>query len=137
MTSHTAHTIRNVDCWNEAFEKRGRRTLLILLPTYYNPDALGVRKKIEPEKWHATMVEIERFFSGCQQMHINGWNSEDNVKDDLHRFEVDLIVNSAKVAAILSTRMQIRTAVDLHEVSRARILVVIPRAPTPNPSRVD
>lgn len=82
-------------------KQEGRRTLVILLPTYYNPDALGVRKKVEPEKWRATMVEIERFFSGYQQMHINGWNSEDNVKDDLYRFDFDLIVTPAKVAAIL------------------------------------
>jgi hypothetical protein len=82
-------------------KKEGRRTLVILLPTYYNPDALGARKRIEPEKWRATMVEIERFFSGYQRMHINGWNSEDNVKDDLYRFEIDLIVSPAKVAAIL------------------------------------
>jgi len=86
----------------QAFRKRANlRTLVVLLPTYYNPDAMGARKKIEPEKWRATMVEIERFFSGYQQMHINGWNSEDNVKDDLYRFEIDLIVTSAKVATIL------------------------------------
>ena len=47
------------------------------------------------------MVEIECFFSGYQQMHIIGWNSEDNVKDDLYRFEIDLIATPAQVAAIL------------------------------------
>jgi hypothetical protein len=81
--------------------KQDRRTLVILLPTYYNPGASGARKKIEPEKWRATMVEIECFFSGYQQMHIIGWNSEDNVKDDLYRFEIDLIATPAQVAAIL------------------------------------
>lgn len=69
-----------------------------MLPTYYNPDALGARRKIEPEKWRVTMFEIERLFSGYQQMHITGWNREDNVKDDLYRFEIDLIVTPAKAA---------------------------------------
>lgn len=72
-----------------------------MLPTYYNPDALGARKKIEPEKWRVTMVEIEQLFSGYQQLHITGWNREDNVKDDLYRFEIDLIVTPAKAAAML------------------------------------
>ena len=54
--------------------QQGRRTLVILLPTYYNPNALGVRKKVEPEKWRATTAEFERFFSGYQRMHIKGWN---------------------------------------------------------------
>ena len=79
-------------------------TLVVLLPTYYNPDAMGARKKIEPEKWRATTAEIERLFSGYQQVHITGWNREDNVKDDLYRFEIDLIVTRAKAAAILRWR---------------------------------
>jgi hypothetical protein len=79
-------------------------TLVVLLPTYYNPDALGGRKKIEPEKWRVTMAEIERLFSGYQQMHITGWNRADRVKDDLYRFEIDLIVTRAKADAILRWR---------------------------------
>jgi len=51
---------------------------------------MGARKKIETEKWRITMAEIDRLFSGYQQMHITGWNREDNVKDDLYRFEIDL-----------------------------------------------
>lgn len=64
----------------------------------------GMRKEIEPEKWRATIAEIERLFSGYQQMHITGWNREDNVKDDLYCFEIDLIVTRAKAAAILRWR---------------------------------
>jgi hypothetical protein len=79
-------------------------TLVVLLPTYYNPDALGARKKIEPEKWRVTMAEIERLFSGYQRMHITGWNREDRVNDDLYRFEIDLIVTRAKADAILRWR---------------------------------
>jgi hypothetical protein len=46
------------------------------------------------------MAEIERLFSGYQQIPVNGWNRKDNVTDDPYRFEVDLIVTPAKVAAI-------------------------------------
>ena len=70
--------------------RRNLCTLVVLLPTFYNPDAMGARKKIETEKWRITMAEIDRLFSGYQQMHITGWNREDNVKDDLYRFEIDL-----------------------------------------------
>ena len=82
-------------------KKANLNTLVILLPTYYNPDAMGERKKIEPEKWRITMAEIEQLFSGYQQIHITGWNRDDNVKEDLYRFEIDLFVTPAKVAAIL------------------------------------
>jgi ribonucleotide reductase beta subunit family protein with ferritin-like domain len=74
------------------------------LPTCYNPDARGARKKIEPEKWRVTMVELERLFSGYQRMHIAGWNREDRVHDDLYRFEIDVIVTRAKADAILRWR---------------------------------
>jgi hypothetical protein len=85
-----------------AFRKKANlRTLVVLLPTYYNPDAMGERKEIEPEKWRITMAEIERRFSGYQQIKIIGWNRDDNVKDDLFRFEIDLLATPAKVAAIL------------------------------------
>lgn len=82
---HSARTIRKSGCWNRTFREKGTlRTLVILLPTFYNPDALGVRKKkIEPEKWLLTMAEIERLFSGYQQLHVNGWNSADNVTEEV------------------------------------------------------
>ena len=76
-----------------------------MLPTFYNPDALGIRKKIEPEKWRLTMAEIKRLFSGYQQVHVNGWNREDNVTEELYRFEIDLVVTPAIVALIRRWRL--------------------------------
>jgi len=75
-------------------------TFVFLLPLYYNPDPLGARKRIEPEKWRVTMMEIERLFPGYQQLQVSGWNSEDNVRDDLVRFEIDLIVTPVLIAVI-------------------------------------
>lgn len=98
---HRSHNPKNRLSERTFRRREDLRTLVVLLPTYYNPDALGARKKIEPEKWRVTMVEIEQLFSGYQQLHITGWNREDNVKDDLYRFEIDLIVTPAKAAAML------------------------------------
>ena len=40
------------------------------------------------------------FFSGYQAFRVRGWNREDNVRDDLYRFEVDLPVTRVEAALL-------------------------------------
>ena len=76
------------------------RTLVLLLPRFRNPDSSGLRQKIELHKWKMTLREIERICPGYQRFHVKGWNREDNVRDDLYRFEADLLVTPANTALI-------------------------------------
>ena len=68
------------------------RTLVLLLPRFHNPDSNGARRKIELHKWKKTLREIERIFPGYQRFRVKGWNREDNVRDELYRFEADLVI---------------------------------------------
>jgi hypothetical protein len=75
-------------------------TLVLLLPRFYNPDSTGARRKIELHKWKITIREIERIFPGYQRFRVKGWNREDNVRDHLYRFEVDLFI-TRKMASLI------------------------------------
>ena len=76
------------------------RTLILLLPRFRNPDATGLRRKIELHTWKTTLREVKTFFSGYQAFRVRGWNREDNVRDDLYRFEVDLPVTRVEAALL-------------------------------------
>jgi len=45
-------------------------TLLMPLPTYYNPDAKGVRKPIEKRKFTRTAEEISRHFDAGAELQV-------------------------------------------------------------------
>lgn len=92
------------------------RTIILLLPRFRNPDSNGSRQKIELHKWKLTLREIEQFFPGYQRLRVKGWNREDNVRDDLYRFETDLVVTRAKAALIRRWKNVLAARFDQREI---------------------
>jgi hypothetical protein len=84
----------------KAQERPTPRTLVLLLPRFYNPDSTGSRRKIELHKWKMTIREIEQIFPGHQRFRVKGWNHEDNVRDHLYRFEADVLITREKVSLL-------------------------------------
>src|SRR5271157_5735406 len=80
----------------EVRERATLRTLTILIPRTYNPDATGVRKRVELSKLVRTFREVRRLFSGYSVQPTAGWYRDDKtgegVRDHHFRFDIDLPV---------------------------------------------
>ena len=78
----------------EARERATLRTLTILIPRTYNPDATGVRKPVELSKLVRTFREMRQLFRGYSLQHTVGWfrdpETGKGVRDRHFRFDVDL-----------------------------------------------
>jgi hypothetical protein len=70
------------------------RTLTVLIPRSYNPDAKGERKRVELSKLVRTFREMRRLFTGYSVQPTEGWyrdpNSGEGVRDRHFRIDVDL-----------------------------------------------
>lgn len=70
-------------------------TLLMPLPTYYNPDAKGIRKPIEKRKFTRTAEEISKHFDAGAELQVFR-------RDKLHGFWWDRGLLAKDVLAYLS-----------------------------------
>jgi hypothetical protein len=82
-------------------EKATLRTLTVLIPRSYNPDARGVRKKIELSKLVRTFKEIRQLSPGHSLQRIEGWyrdrDTGKGVRDHHFRFDVDMHVTPSVI----------------------------------------
>ena len=62
----------------EARERATLRTLTVLIPRTYNPDMMGVRKRVELSKLVRTFREMRRLFSGYSVQPTAGWYRDEN-----------------------------------------------------------
>jgi hypothetical protein len=85
----------------EAQEKAALRTLTILVPRNYNPDAIGARKRVELSKLVRTFREMRHLFPGYSLQHTEGWYRDPEtgkgVRDRHFRFDVDLLVTPSVI----------------------------------------
>jgi hypothetical protein len=72
------------------------RTLTLLIPRSYNPNAEGVRKPVELSKLVCTFREIRQLSSGYDLLRPDGWyrdrNTGKGVRDRHFRFDIDMLV---------------------------------------------
>lgn len=80
----------------DARQRAALRTLTILIPRSYNPDARGVRKRVELSKLVRTFQEIRQMTSGYSLQLTEGWYRDGRtgkgVRDRHYRFDVDMLV---------------------------------------------
>ncbi len=95
MRSHVRKVVRR----SERSGDRTRGTLrafTVIIPRSYNPDAKGVRKRVELSKLVTTFREIRRLFTGYSVQASEGWyrdpDSGKGVRDRHFRIDVDLPV---------------------------------------------
>ena len=85
----------------EARERGALRTLTILIPRSYNPDAKGIRKKVELSKLVRTFREMGHLFPGYSLQHTEGWYRDPEtgkgVRDRHFRFDIDLLVTQSVI----------------------------------------
>jgi hypothetical protein len=88
----------------EVRERATLRTLTVLIPRTYNPDATGVRKRMELSKLVRTFREIRRLFSGYSVQPTVGWYRDENtgkgVRDRHFRFDIDLLVTRSVIETL-------------------------------------
>ncbi len=75
------------------------RTLVLMVPLFYNPDTRGFRKPVEGGKIGKTEEEIRRRFSGYSKYRIAGWYRDNETgseyEDQLLRFEIDAVFSES------------------------------------------
>jgi hypothetical protein len=95
MRSHWRKVVRRSE-WPAGRARATLRTFTVLIPRNYNPDAKGVRKRVELSKLVVTFREMRRIFSGYSVQSTEGWyrdpDSSKGVRDRHFRVEVDLLV---------------------------------------------
>jgi hypothetical protein len=88
----------------EARERATLRTLTIMIPRTYNPDATGVRKRVELSKLVRTFQEMRQLFSGYSVQPTAGWYRDENsgkgVRDRHFRFDIDLPVTQSAIESL-------------------------------------
>lgn len=87
-----------------ARERATLRTLTVMIPRTYNPDTMGVRKRVELSKLVRTFREMRQLFSGYSVQPTAGWYREDNsgkgVRDRHFRFDIDLLVSPSVIESL-------------------------------------
>jgi hypothetical protein len=71
------------------------RTLTLLIPRRYNPDANGLRRPFELRKLIHTVRELRQLFGGYTALRCEGWyrsNAGSGIRDNHFRFEIDALV---------------------------------------------
>jgi hypothetical protein len=75
------------------------RSLVILIPLFYNSDADGGRRPVEARKLEQTELEIRQRFSGYSKSRIEGWyrseRTGEEFNDELIRFQIDGALDGA------------------------------------------
>lgn len=88
----------------DARERATLRTLTVMIPRTYNPDATGVRKRVELSKLVRTLREMRQLFSGYSVHPTTGWYKNDNtgkgVRDRHFRFDIDLLVTRSFIESL-------------------------------------
>ena len=95
MRSHLRKVVRRSER-SEDHARATLRTLTVLIPRNYNPDAKGVRKRVELSKLVITFREMRRLFAGYSVQLAEGWyrdpDSGEGVRDRHFRIDIDLRV---------------------------------------------
>jgi hypothetical protein len=69
-------------------------SVVVLIPVFYNPNADGVRKPVEPAKVAETEREIKEHISGYH-FEVDGWYRDEIASEEfldrLIRFEIDFV----------------------------------------------
>jgi hypothetical protein len=90
--------------WSTSPDKATLRTLTILIPRRYNPDAHGARKPVELSKLVRTFREIRRLSPGYSLQRTEGWCRDrytgKGIRDRHFRFDIDLFVTSKIIASL-------------------------------------
>jgi hypothetical protein len=84
---------------SQLFTAPALRSLVVLIPLYYNPDIAGRRKPVEHHKLQQTEREIQQRFSGYGKSRTEGWYWSDPtgkwLVDDLIRYQIDAVYDRA------------------------------------------
>jgi hypothetical protein len=95
MRSHLLKVVRRSD-GSKGRSRATLRTLTLLVPRSYNPDARGIRIRVELSKLVRTFREMRRMFDGYSVQDTKGWYRDSKtgkeVRDHHFRIEVDLSV---------------------------------------------
>src|ERR1017187_7585462 len=87
-----------------ARERATLRTLTVMIPRTYNPDAMGVRKRVELSKLVCTFREMRQLFSGYSVQPTDGWYRDEGtgkgVRDHHFRFDIDLPITSSAIESL-------------------------------------
>lgn len=91
---------------SKAHDKATLRTLMLLIPRSYNPDAQGMRKPVELSKLVRTFREIRQLSSGYSLLHTDGWcrdrNTGKGIRDRHFHFDIDMLVTRSVIEGLLS-----------------------------------
>jgi hypothetical protein len=90
--------------WARVHEKATLRKLTLLIPRSYNPDAQGMRRRVELSKLVRTFREIRQLSPGYSVQCTEGWYRDRETKkwirDHHFHFDIDLFVNSSVIAGL-------------------------------------
>jgi hypothetical protein len=107
MLNHKRRAVRRRE-WARAHEKATLRTLTLLIPRSYNPDAQGTRKPVELSKLVRTFREIRQLSPGYSLQRTEGWyrdrDTGKGIKDRHFRFDIDLFVTPSIIAGLCAWR---------------------------------
>jgi hypothetical protein len=100
---HSRKVVRR-SVWPEAHERAALRTLTILIPRSYNPDARGVRKRVELSKLVHTFREVRQLFPGYSVQATEGWyrdrDTGEGLRDHHFRFDIDVLVTPSVIDSL-------------------------------------
>lgn len=94
--------------WPKAHDKATLRTLTLLIPRSYNPDAQGARKRVELSKLVRTFREIRQLSPGYSLQRTEGWyrdrDTGKGVRDRHYRFDIDIFVTPSVTESLCTWR---------------------------------
>jgi hypothetical protein len=103
MLNHVRRAVRRRE-WARVHERATLRKLTILIPRSYNPDAQGVRTRVELSKLVRTFREIRQLSPGYSVQQTGGWYQDREtkkwIKDHHFRFDIDLLVTRSVIAGL-------------------------------------
>jgi hypothetical protein len=92
----------------EARARAALRTLTVLIPRSYNPDAQGARKQVELSKLVRTFREIRQLSPGYSLQRTEGWyrdrDTGKGVRDRHFRFDIDMLVTPSVIESLCTWR---------------------------------
>jgi hypothetical protein len=107
MPNHVRKIVRRTKP-PEARERATLRTLTMLIPRSYNPDARGARKRVELSKLVRTFREIRQMSPGYSLQRTEGWyrdrDTGKEVRDRHFRFDIDIFVTPSVIESLRTWR---------------------------------
>jgi hypothetical protein len=101
MLNHMRKAVRRRK-WARTHEKATLRKLTLLIPRTYNPDAQGVRRRVELSKLVRTFREIRLLSPGYSVQHTKGWcrdrDTGKGIRDRHFQVDIDLLVTPSIIA---------------------------------------